>query len=156
MLTRRVFYWILCCLLLVSCQINLRAIETDFLSAQVTRVINAQTIEVNISERGLYGQRVRILGLDQDSLPDNLWRDTAKMKLQELIANQNVGLELETSQPDIYGRLLAHVWYGQFLISEELAKEGYVLVNNKYSHKYSDRIFYGQEYARTLDYGIWH
>lgn len=140
---------------MVSCTSNLLLIKTDIVSAQVTRVINGQTIEVTIPERGLSDQRVRILGLDVAVLPDKSWQDGAKIRLQELIANQVVRLELETSELDAYNRLLAHVWRSDILISEQLAKEGYVLVNNKYPHKYSDRIFYAQEYARTLDYGIW-
>lgn len=141
--------------LLVSCQGSSTLIETDVFSAQVTRVINGQTIEVTIPERGLSDQRVRILGLDLAALPDQAWRDGAKIRLQELIANRVVQLELESSEPDAYQRLLAHVWRNNILISEQLAKEGYVLANGKYPHKYSDRIFYAQEYARILDYGIW-
>ncbi len=118
-------------------------------------MINGQTIEVTIPERGLSDQRVRILGLDLAALPDKSWRDGAKIRLQELIANQVVRLELETSDPDGYNRLLAHVWRNNILISEQLAKEGYVLTNDKYPHKYSDRLVYAQEYARTLDYGMW-
>jgi len=147
-----------CCLLgflLVSCHGNSHLIQTDIWSAQVTRVINGQTIEVTISERELSDQRVRILGLDLAALPDKSWQDGAKIRLQELIANQVVRLELESSEPDAYQRLLAHVWQNDTLISEQLAQEGYVLVNDKYPHKYSDRLFYAQEYARTLDYGIW-
>ena len=142
-------------LLLVSCQGNSHLIQTDIWSAQVTRVINGQTIEVTIPERGLSDQRVRILGLDVAALADKSWQDGAKIRLQELISNEVVKLELETSKPDAYDRLLAHVWKNQTLISEQLAKEGYVLFKNKYPHKYSDRIFYAQEYARILDYGIW-
>jgi len=155
---RQSLYFFCSCLLsylLVSCSSNSNLISTDIWSAQVTRVINGQTIEVTIPEQGLSDQRVRILGLDLSALPDKFWQDDAKIRLQELIANRVVKLELESVEPDAYHRLLAHVWRNNILISEQLAKEGYVLVNNKYPHKYSDRIFYAQEYARILDYGMW-
>ena len=143
---------ILLCLFLGSCNLtsNPSRITT---TAQVTRVISGQTIEV-VFEQPDRPQRVRIIGIDVPKLDHN--QERTKIRLQKLIGNTQVNLELESSETDRYERLLAHVWYGDVLVSEQLAKEGYVIANNQYSHKYSDRLFYAQEYARILGYGIWH
>ena len=76
-------------------------------------------------------------------------------RLTELVGNAPVQLELEMENRDPYNRLLTHVWHNNDLVSEELLKEGYVMANTKYPNKYSQELFYAQEYARILGYGIW-
>lgn len=125
------------------------------MSAQVVRVVSGQTIEVIISQKDSQPQRVRIIGINVPKLEDEQWSDKAKSRLKELMKDNQVNLELESDQLDRYNRLLAHVWHQDTLISEQLAKEGYAIANNKYLHRYSDRIFHAQEYARILGYGIW-
>lgn len=135
-------------------------------AATVERIISGQTLEVSI-EGNNQPQRVRIVGIKV--APSESWQKAAKKGLQNLIQNGQVYLELESLNSDLtnrdlpldeayrdrYGRILAHVWHNKALVSEELAKQGYVLANTKYPNQYSDRIFYAQEYARILGYGIW-
>ena len=124
--------------------------------AQIVRVISGQTIEVVIDRSNEQPQRVRMIGIDVPQIENNQWSDRAKARLQELITDNQVALELESNETDRYNRLLAHVWHHDTLLSEQLTKEGYAVVNDKYPHRYSDRLFYAQEYARILGYGIWH
>ncbi|ELS05477.1 micrococcal nuclease-like nuclease [Xenococcus sp. PCC 7305] len=124
----------------------------NLVSVQVERVVSGQTLEV-MFEGEL--TRARIVGIElPNSLADTEKR-AAKHKLAELVNHGTVQLELETESRDPYNRLLTHVWHNDALVSEELLKEGYVMVNSKYPNKYSQDLIHAQEYARILGYGIW-
>lgn len=142
------------CLILVSCS-HKENPDKAFISAQVVRVVSGQTIEVIIPQKSSQPQKVRMIGIDVPKMEDEQWSDRAKQRLEKLLTDNQVNLELESDQLDRYDRLLAHVWHQDTLIGEQLAKEGYVVANAKYLHRYSDRIFHAQEYARILGYGIW-
>ena len=124
----------------------------DLISVSVERVVSGQTLEV-IFDGEL--TRARIVGIDLPKSLDEAGKDAAKQRLAELVGHATVQLELETEERDRYNRLLTHVWHNDFLVSEELLKEGYVIVNSKYPHKYSQELFHAQEYARILGYGVW-
>ena len=124
----------------------------DLISVSVERVVSGQTLEV-IFDGEL--TRARIVGIDLPKSLDAAGKDAAKQRLAELVGHATVQLELETEERDRYNRLLTHVWHNDFLVSEELLKEGYVIVNSKYPHKYSQELFHAQEYARILGYGVW-
>ncbi len=151
------------CLFLWSCSVT-RETDTIRVSARLVRVVSGQTIEVIISERDNQPQRVRIIGIDAPKLEDRSWSERILARLQELLKGDRASaalrdrltLEIENDEPDRYNRIFAHVWQDDILISEQLAKEGYVLANTQYPHRYSDRIFHAQEYARILGYGIWN
>ena len=150
------------CLHIGSCHATKTA-EQIILSARLVRVVSGQTIEVTIPERDNKTQRVRIIGIDAPKLEDTLWSERVPTRLKELLKGDRasvalrdrLALEIENDEPDRYNRILAHVWQDDILVSEQLAKEGYVLANTQYPHKYSNRIFHAQEYARILGYGIW-
>ncbi|HHP7231210.1 MAG TPA: thermonuclease family protein [Xenococcaceae cyanobacterium] len=127
-------------------------LDSNQIAAKVIRVVSGQTLEV-IMQPDDSRQRVRIIGIDVP--PSETEKVAAKQGLQNLIQTGQIWLELETSDRDRYDRILAHVWHNKTLLSEVLAKKGYVLANTKYPNQYSDRIFYAQEYARILGYGIW-
>lgn len=151
------------CLHIGSCHATEIA-EQIILSARLVRVVSGQTIEVTIPERDNKTQRVRIIGIDAPKLEDTLWSERVPTRLKELLKGDAIAiakgdrltLEIENDEPDRYNRIFAHVWQDDMLISEQLAKEGYVLANTKYPHRYKDRIFHAQEYARILGYGIWN
>lgn len=142
-------------LLLWSCHVSEKESENITLSAQLVRVVSGQTIEVIIPERDNRSQQVRLIGVDVPKSKDTLQNEQARTKLKELLTTRTISLELESSDLDRYNRILAHVWHNKTLVSEQLAKEGYVIANNKYPHQYRERIFHAQEYARILGYGIW-
>ena len=145
--------------LLISCGVRLQDKDTIKLSARLVRVVSGQTIEVRIPQQDNFYYRVRIIGINVPKIEDKTLSKTlatqAKTELEELLTDNAISLELETDKTDRYNRVLAHVWQNNLLISEQLARKGFVLSDTKYPHKYSDRIFYAQEYARILNYGIW-
>lgn len=142
------------CLFLWSCSVA-GEIDTIWVSARLVKVVSGQTIEVIIPEGNNQPQRVRIIGINTPKVEDRLWNERVQTRLRELVNSDRLTLEIENDEPDRYNRILAHVWQNDILISEQLAKEGYVLANTQYPHRYSNRIFHAQEYARILGYGIW-
>lgn len=150
------------CLFLCSCSVA-GEIDTIWVSARLVKVVSGQTIEVIIPEGNNQSQRVRIIGINTPKVEDRLWNERVQTRLKELVKGDRAStalrdrltLEIENDEPDRYNRIFAHVWQDDILIGEQLAKEGYVLANTQYPHKYSDRIFHAQEYARILGYGIW-
>ncbi|MBE9167748.1 thermonuclease family protein [Pleurocapsales cyanobacterium LEGE 06147] len=150
-----------CCLLLFSCQFSHLPSGS---TVQVQKIVSGQTIEVVLGERAILPQQVRLVGISAPDLRQHPWGEAAKQRLEQLIRESNtqhslsqtVLLESEIEEPDRFGRLLAHVWHNGTLVSEQLVKEGYVLAELQYPHKYSQRLQYAQEYARLMGYGIWN
>ena len=128
------------CLYIGSCQATKTA-EKITLSARLVRIVSGQTIEVTIPELDRKTQQIRMIGIDAP-LEDTLWSERVQTRLKELIADSSINLELESSAADRYNRIFAHVWQNNILISEQLAKEGYVIANTQYPHQYSERIFH--------------
>ena len=178
---KRVFILIIFSILLFGCG----GAETspNLISAKVERVVSGQTLEIsaitlteaNASkppsgvcayallppkaialENAERVTKVRIIGIDAPDLRQSPWGEAAKQRLGELLGRDYIQLETETPTTDSYDRLLAHVWHNGTLISEQLVREGYVLADTKYSHKYSQRLLNAREYARLLGYGIWN
>ncbi len=141
-----------CTLLLCSCSAS--KIELPASTAKVERVVSGQTLEVSFPDSASL-IKVRIIGIDAPDLRQSPWGQAAKKRLAAL-RKQSIQLELETETPDSFDRLLAHVWHNKSLVSEQLIKEGFVLANTKYPHKYSQRLLDAREYARLMGYGIWN
>jgi micrococcal nuclease len=141
-----------CCLiLLVGCR------STDgnnYTKAEVVRVISGQSIEVVLPGNDR-SQKVRIIGIEAPDLQQSPWGKAAKQKLQTSIKDNQIQLETKNLKSDRFDRILAHVWHDKTLVSEILVKEGYVLADTKYPHKYDRRLNYAREYARLMELGIW-
>jgi micrococcal nuclease len=136
--------------LLFGCHVTEKQSNQIILSAQLVRVVSGQTIEVVIPKQNHQSQQVRLIGID---VPTQ--KERVESRLQNLLRDRKIDLELESDERDRYNRLFAHVWHHDTLVSEQLAQEGLAIANTKYPHQYSDRIFHAQEYARILGYGIW-
>ena len=150
-----------CCLiLLLGCstsEVRKQAIPVGIASlhaAKVERIVSGQTLEVSLPNSES-PTKVRIIGIDAPDLRQSPWGKAALERLA-LLSEQSIQLESETETPDSFDRLLAHVWHNKSLVSEQLIKEGFVLANTKYPHKYSQRLLDAQEYARLMGYGIWN
>ena len=148
-------------LLLLSVFINQEVISPDdvidlFPTAQsaqvVSRVIDGDTI-VMADEN-----RVRLIGVDAPEMNSDFdcYAQKAKQRLEELVLNKEVGLEMDISQTDKYGRLLRHVWVDEMLTSLVLVEEGWAQVSTyppdvKYQADFLD----AQSRAREKGLGIW-
>lgn len=121
------------------------------MTGEVQRVISGQTLEVTISN----GQtmRVRLIGIDAPDLRQQPWGQTAKAKLEEMLKDRRVVIELD-EQPEEFGRRLAYIWHNDMLVNEQLVKLGCVLATPQ--GKYAQRLIRAQEWARLMEQGIWN
>ena len=101
-------------------------------SAMVTRVIDGDTIEVNIDGNL---QTVRYIGIDtpetkHPSKPVECFGPEASRFNEELVAGRQVLLEKDISDRDRYGRLLRYLWIeGVGLVNLLLVDNGYARVS---------------------------
>ena len=84
--------------------------------AQVVRVIDGDTIEVNLAGK-LY--KVRYIGIDTPETGEWMGPE-ATAKNEELVGGKVVRLEKDVSETDRYGRLLRYVWVGDLMVNAEL------------------------------------
>lgn len=93
---------------------------------QVTRVIDGDTIEVEISGT-IY--KVRYIGIDTPELDDKrpefsaLAQEAARYNRQ-LLERGTLRLEKDISEVDKYGRLLRYVYVGAIFVNAELVRQG--------------------------------
>ena len=92
----------------------------------VTRVIDGDTIEVNIGGT-LF--RVRYIGIDTPELDDErpefyALAQEATLYNRQLVEGQDIRLEKDVSETDQYGRLLRYVYVGDVFVNAELVRLG--------------------------------
>lgn len=89
--------------------------------AQVTRVIDGDTIEVSIADQ-VY--RVRYIGINTPEVGQPC-ADEATAKNSELVDGKIVTLVKDVSETDKYDRLLRYVYVGEIFVNAELVRQGY-------------------------------
>jgi micrococcal nuclease len=124
----------------------------------VNRAVSGQTIEGSPSDNlTAVLQRVRLIGISAPLKEQSPWGDRARLRLDELVKEQKVLLELDVKTQDSSDRLLAYLWRGDRMINLQLVEEGLVLAesippNQKYEAEFSR----AQSKARLLEAGIWN
>ncbi|WP_035349774.1 thermonuclease family protein [Fictibacillus gelatini] len=127
--------------------------------AEVIRVIDGDTIKVNVNNKE---ETVRFLLVDtpesvHPTKPIQPFGPEASQLTKKLLTGKKVELELDVSERDKYGRLLAYVYVDGKSVQEELLKKGlarvaYVFAPNT---KYVDRYRKIERAAREKGIGIW-
>ena len=101
-------------------------------SAIVTRVIDGDTVEVNINGKL---RSVRYIGIDtpetkHPSKSSECFGPEASRFNEELVSGQQVLLENDVTNTDRYGRLLRYLWIeGVGLVNQILVESGYARVS---------------------------
>ena len=95
--------------------------------AQVTRVIDGDTIEVRISGGE---DEVRYIGIDtpetvKPGAPVQCFGPQASAENHRLVEGRTVRLVFDRERRDVYGRLLAYVYAGDRFVNAELVRRGY-------------------------------
>ena len=128
------------------------------IEAEVTRVIDGDTIEVNI--KGVR-YKLRYIGIDTPEL-DSIDTNTRNIAMKaadingKMVEHQTVELEKDVSETDRYGRLLRYVYAGGFMVNAELVKSGYAqAVSYPPDIKYRSLFSSLQEGARASKVGMW-
>jgi endonuclease YncB( thermonuclease family) len=126
--------------------------------AQVTRVIDGDTIEVSIGG-ALY--RVRYIGIDTPETvapdrPVGCYGPEASAANKALVEGKTVTLEKDVSDVDQYGRLLRYVYVGSTFVNAELVRQGYA---HAYTYppdvKHTPYLLGLQQEARDAHRGLW-
>jgi micrococcal nuclease len=124
----------------------------------VTRVIDGDTIEVNISGT-IY--KVRYIGIDTPELDDErsefrvLAREATKLNIQ-LVVGETIRLEKDVSETDKYGRLLRYVYVDDVFVNAELVRQGLAWAKTyEPDIKYQDVLEEAEVEAKQNKKGIW-
>jgi len=148
-----------------SRQVQGRDLERyDGQTFRVLRVVDGDTIDIDISD-GRHGKtRIRIWGIDapevahppHTTITQPYGREAADY-LERRVAGQTVKLVLEPSRlRDRYDRLLAHVELASGpLVAEELIGEGLAIADDRWNHRYRDRFAHAESEAKRRRAGIW-
>jgi len=112
----------------------------------VTKVIDGDTFIIE------GGYSVRILSIDADERGYPCYQE-AKDKLEELILNKKVKLEIGTEDVDQYCRYLRYVFQGNENIGLELIKEGLAVARFYSDSKYQEEITKAEKEARENEIG---
>jgi endonuclease YncB( thermonuclease family) len=92
--------------------------------AQVTRVIDGDTIDVSLNGQTM---RVRYVGMNTPERDEPCYSDATQAN-SDLVAGKTVTLVTDTSNTDRYDRLLRYVYADGVFVNEELVREGYAEV----------------------------
>ena len=124
----------------------------------VTRVIDGDTIEVNIAGR-IY--KVRYIGIDAPELSDEraevylLAREATRYN-RELVEGNNIRLEKDISETDRYGRLLRYVYADDIFVNAELVAQGLAWAKAyPPDTKYQDYLEEREAEAKQAGRGVW-
>jgi len=109
--------------------------QDNFAQAQVTRVVDGDTIEVSIGGT-LY--RVRYIGIDTPETvapdrPVGCYGPEASAANKALVEGKTVTLEKDVSDVDQYGRLLRYVYVGSTFVNAELVRQGGCVLTTVFS-----------------------
>ncbi|MRX72270.1 nuclease [Bacillus lacus] len=156
-------------LLLSACSINLaeelRQTSADkqgtqkHIPAEVVRVVDGDTVQVSINGRK---ETVRLLLIDtpetvHPSKPVEPFGPEASSFAKKHLEGKSIGLELDASERDKYGRLLAYVhvegkMFNEMILEEGLARVAYVFAPNT---RHVDRFYEIQKAAQKREAGLW-
>ena len=117
--------------------------------ALVTEVVDGDTITVS------GGERIRLIGIDAPET-DEQYYEESKAYLKDKILYQEVELESDITDKDVYGRSLRYVWFDGELIDAEIVREG-LAIAKQYDpdNKYKNVIAKAESEAIGRQVGLW-
>jgi micrococcal nuclease len=119
---------------------------------EVVAVIDGDTIDVRIGDTV---ERLRLIGIDA---PERLecGAEEAAALLIEIVGGTEVYLEADTSDRDVFGRLLRYVWIGDMLVNEALVESG-LAIARRYPPDlaHTERLEEAQIRAQGAAVGLW-
>ena len=134
------------------------AIERPALEGVVVRVVDGDTIRVQIGGRT---ERVRYIGVNTPEVHHRAkgaepgGREASEQN-RALVAGKRVRLELDVQERDRHGRLLAYVWVGDHMVNAEMVRLGYAQVMTIPPNVRHQALFLKlQRDAREAGRGLW-
>jgi len=129
------------------------------IAGHVEKVVDGDTLDVKMNGKV---ERIRLLLVDTPETvhPDKdvqLFGPEASAFAKETLNGKDVSVEIDVSERDKYGRLLAYVWIGDRMFNEMLLERGLARVAYIYppNIKYVDEFRAVQDQARLAEAGIW-
>lgn len=130
------------------------------LTLKVVKVIDGDTIKVDYKGKS---ESLRFLLIDTPEMHDERFEGgsqpfaiDAKDRLEELLKDRKIDVEIGIQERDKYGRLLGYVFVNNINIQEILLKEGLARVAYVYNDKrYLDNYLELQSEAKKSKIGIW-
>lgn len=133
--------------------------NTEYLSAQVVRVIDGDTLQVNINGKK---ETIRLLLVDtpetvHPSKPIQPFGLEASQFMKERLSGKQVKVELDINERDKYGRLLAYIYVNNEMVNKQLLEKGLARVAYVFepNTKYVDEFYQVQKTAQKQGIGIW-
>ena len=126
--------------------------------AQVTRVVDGDTIDVSIAGTTY---RVRYIGIDTPETVDprrpvGCYGHEASERNRQLVDGKTVELEKDVSETDDFGRLLRYVWVDGEMANAVLVREGYAVASTYPPDVGYQELFLSlQRQARDAGRGLW-
>jgi endonuclease YncB( thermonuclease family) len=121
-------------------------------TAKVTRVIDGDTIEVNINSQAY---RVRYIGVDTPEQNQPFYSDATAINKQ-LVLNKTVTLVKDVSESDQFNRLLRYVIVGDTFVNLALVTDGYaVAATYPPDIACASTFATAQGVARSQEVGLW-
>ena len=126
--------------------------------AEVTRVVDGDTIHVNLQGRDV---TIRLIGIDTPETvapgqPVQCYGHRASAYTTTRLDGRTVDLEFDVERTDRYDRTLAYVWIGSELFNETLVRGGFALVTTYPPDvRYVERFTDAQHAARAEGLGLW-
>ncbi|MFP3953125.1 MAG: thermonuclease family protein [Candidatus Acetothermia bacterium] len=145
--------------LILTLLVTFTLTATESKQAQVTRVIDGDTIKVKM-ESGLI-DTVRYIGIDTPETHGEVeeYGEEASSYNKALVANKTVWLEIGEEARDKYDRLLAYIYLdpamksmvNAILVAQGYAETLHIPPNSKYAEVFSEL----EASARSLGLGMW-
>lgn len=145
--------------LLFTAGCALNEADTNFIPAEVIRVVDGDTVKVKVDGKE---ETVRLLLIDtpetvHPSKPVQPFGPEASSFTKELLTGKEIQLEMDIGERDKYGRLLAYVYVDGNMVNEMLLEKGLARVAYIYepNTKYVDDFYEIQKQAQQKEVGIW-
>ena len=130
---------------------------------RVARVIDGDTLDVDVPDGGRSLTRIRLWGVDTpevetDERPADPFGPQASQYAKALVQDKWVRLQLETGRPTRgkYGRLLAYVHLPDGrMLNRLLVAGGYGYADPRFDHSHKDEFAHLQQQAVTERRGLW-
>jgi endonuclease YncB( thermonuclease family) len=132
-------------------------------SCRVARVIDGDTLDIDLPDGDRPVTRVRLWGVDTAETDHGGERDMyfgreASAFAEQTLEGRSAYLVLSPARTrDKYGRLLAYVYLtrGGPMFNEILLEQGFAYADRRFDHLYEDRFESLEKRARQLGVGLW-
>ena len=124
---------------------------------RIARVVDGDTLVLADSK-----ERIRLIGADtpetvKPNWPVEPWGPEATAFTKQFVSGGEVRLEFDGPPRDKYGRMLAFVWVGDRMLSEELIRAGLARAELKYPYSAEKKARFrrAEAEAQSARRGIW-